>query len=86
VCYLILLKGQQKTTETCLTIDQLLELIDPRLYSGMATPVEKLLHNVGEKTSWRRPPMTEIVAEVEPGLVKQESNDSSEEGHDTLNS
>jgi len=31
-------------------------------------------------------PTTEIVAEAEPGLVKQESSNSSKEGHDTLKS
>jgi len=31
-------------------------------------------------------PTTEIVAEAEPGLVKQESSGSIKEGHDTLES
>jgi len=42
VCYLILPKGKQKMMETCFMIDQQLELIDPRLQSGTATPVEKV--------------------------------------------
>jgi len=52
----------------------------------MVTSAEKVPHNVpDEETCWRRlPTTTEIVAEAEPGLVKQESSDSSEEGHDTL--
>jgi len=45
--------------------------------------VEKVLCDVDEKTCLRRPITTEIVAEAEPRLVKQESSDSSEEGHDT---
>jgi len=52
----------------------------------MATPVEKVPCDADEETCWRRPPATEDVAEAEPGLVKQESSDSSEEGHDTLKS
>jgi len=53
----------------------------------MATSVEKVLRDVSdEETCWRRLPTTEIVAEAESGLVKQESSNFSEEGDDTLKS
>jgi len=56
-------------------------LIDP---SGTATSAEKVPRDVpDEETCWRRPPTTEIVAEAEPRFVKQESSDSSKEGHNT---
>jgi len=50
------------------------------------TPVEKVPCDADEETCWRRPSTTEIVAEAELGLVKQESSDSSKEGHDILKS